>query len=152
MAAYGKGTRVWLPDVVTGWAAATVSSITIPADESPSADVTLVLAYDAADGVDGGDLKTLHFPYSVLVAASAPGAANVQPASPVLGQDALPPLRNPPLLESAEDLASLSNLNEPSGEFDLGHANGSPLCHQDEVRTAGSIHVFRYRLGASACE
>lgn len=29
--------------------------------------------------------------------------------------EALPPLKNPPLLESQEDLANLSNLNEPSG-------------------------------------
>ena len=29
---------------------------------------------------------------------------------------ALPPLRNPPLLEKAEDLTTLSHLNEPSGE------------------------------------
>jgi myosin-5 len=31
------------------------------------------------------------------------------------GQDDLPPLRNPPLLETADDLATLSHLNEPSG-------------------------------------
>ena len=29
----------------------------------------------------------------------------------------MPPLRNPPLLETADDLATLSHLNEPSGEF-----------------------------------
>lgn len=33
--------------------------------------------------------------------------------------DALPPLRNPPVLETPEDLATLSHLNEPSGTFDL---------------------------------
>ena len=33
------------------------------------------------------------------------------------GQDDLPPLRNPPLLETADDLATLSHLNEPSGAF-----------------------------------
>jgi myosin heavy subunit len=32
------------------------------------------------------------------------------------GKDDLPPLRNPPLLETADDLATLSHLNEPSGE------------------------------------
>lgn len=31
------------------------------------------------------------------------------------GKDNLPPLRNPPLLETADDLATLSHLNEPSG-------------------------------------
>jgi len=30
-------------------------------------------------------------------------------------KDTLPPLRNPPLLETADDLATLSHLNEPSG-------------------------------------
>ena len=30
-------------------------------------------------------------------------------------QDGLPPLRNPPLLETVDDLATLSHLNEPSG-------------------------------------
>jgi myosin-5 len=32
-------------------------------------------------------------------------------------RDTLPPLRNPPLLETADDLATLSHLNEPSGAF-----------------------------------
>lgn len=31
------------------------------------------------------------------------------------GKEGLPPLRNPPLLETADDLATLSHLNEPSG-------------------------------------
>jgi myosin-5 len=31
--------------------------------------------------------------------------------------ESLPPLKNPPLLESQEDLANLSNLNEPSGQY-----------------------------------
>jgi len=30
------------------------------------------------------------------------------------GDESLPPLRNPPLLETADDLATLSHLNEPS--------------------------------------
>lgn len=32
------------------------------------------------------------------------------------GKEGLPPLRNPPLLETADDLATLSHLNEPSGK------------------------------------
>ena len=32
------------------------------------------------------------------------------------GKENLPPLRNPPLLETADDLATLSHLNEPSGQ------------------------------------
>ncbi|ORY26880.1 P-loop containing nucleoside triphosphate hydrolase protein [Naematelia encephala] len=107
---YGKGTRVWLPDATTGWTPATVSSISLPADTGPTAQVTLVVALD--DG--SGEERTLKFPLSVITAAEASGANNVQTVTPPPGQDALPPLRNPPLLESSEDLASLSNLNEPS--------------------------------------
>ncbi|WWC87203.1 uncharacterized protein L201_002089 [Kwoniella dendrophila CBS 6074] len=109
---YSKGTRVWLPDPSTGWVAGTVSSISTPTDES--SEVTLIITYDHDES--GSTTKTLKFPYSVIQAASADsGAGNVQqPTSPVPGQDQLPPLRNPPLLESSEDLASLSNLNEPS--------------------------------------
>ncbi|WWC59169.1 uncharacterized protein I303_101717 [Kwoniella dejecticola CBS 10117] len=109
---YSKGTRVWLPDPHTGWVAGTVSSITLPQDESSSSsEVSLTVTYDS----DTSNTKTLKFPYSVLAAAIADSAAaNIQPSSPPPGQDQLPPLRNPPLLESSEDLASLSNLNEPS--------------------------------------
>lgn len=35
------------------------------------------------------------------------------------GKESLPPLRNPPLLETADDLATLSHLNEPSGGRDV---------------------------------
>lgn len=41
-------------------------------------------------------------------------------------KDGLPPLRNPPLLETADDLATLSHLNEPSGiaqQFNLKGAS-----------------------------
>jgi myosin heavy subunit len=31
-------------------------------------------------------------------------------------KEGLPPLRNPPLLETCDDLATLSHLNEPSGK------------------------------------
>lgn len=109
---YAKGTRVWLPDPVSGWVAGTISSLNLPADSSPTTEVTLVVTYD---GEARGAPKTLKFPLSVLSAASDGAANNVQPATPPPGQDAVPPLRNPPLLESSEDLASLSNLNEPSG-------------------------------------
>lgn len=64
------------------------------------------------------ETKTLKFSLAALNAATA--AANggqSQTAAP--GQDVIPPLRNPPVLESAEDLSALSNLNEPSGMCDL---------------------------------
>ena len=130
---YAKGTRVWLPDPTSGWVAGTVSAVDIPAGASSSSEVSLVVTYDADDG--GGAPKTLKFPLSVLSAASDGAANNVQPATPPPGQDAVPPLRNPPLLESSEDLASLSNLNEPSGASMkrecMDHVNNtnSPTCH-----------------------
>lgn len=112
--AYAKGTRIWLPDPVKGWSAGTVSSLTHPTDASPSSEVILAVTCDGDEGAP----KTLKFPLAVLSAASDGAANNVQPATPPPGQDAVPPLRNPPLLESSEDLASLSNLNEPSGLSD----------------------------------
>ena len=42
------------------------------------------------------------------------------------GKEGLPPLRNPPLLETADDLATLSHLNEPSGTYLQFH--GCSLC------------------------
>lgn len=108
-ATYAKGTRVWLPDTATGWVAGTVSSLTLPAEQTAAASVTLVVTLDD----DDSQSRTLKFPLSALEKAGD----DIQPASPPPGQDALPPLRNPPLLESSEDLASLSNLNEPSGEL-----------------------------------
>ncbi|RSH90241.1 Myosin type-2 heavy chain 1 [Saitozyma podzolica] len=111
--AYGKGTQVWLSDSPTSWVPGTVSSITLPTDESPSSEVTLVVTYDQPR--EGGpESKTLKFPLSALQAASNIAANNVNPTTPPPGQDQLPALRNPPVLESAEDLSSLSNLNEPS--------------------------------------
>jgi myosin-5 len=106
---YQKGTRVWLPDSLTGWVAGTVSTVTLPVDPMPTASVTIVITLDS----DDSQSRTLTFPFSLLEKAGN----DIQPTSPVPGQDSLPPLRNPPLLESSEDLASLSNLNEPSGEY-----------------------------------
>lgn len=113
---YAKGTRIWLPDGTTGWVAGTIISLNVPSDALPSSSVTLVASYDQIPST-GEESKTLKFPLSVLSAAEGVVAGNIVPASPPPGQDALPLLRNPPLLESAEDLASLSNLNEPSGEL-----------------------------------
>ena len=44
----------------------------------------------------------------------APSTSAVSPTASSSKAVALPPLRNPPLLEAQEDLANLSNLNEPS--------------------------------------
>ena len=104
---YAKGTRVWLPDSVTGWVAGTVTSITLPSDGKPNSPVSLAISLDGEH-----ETRTLKFTLSALEAA----VNSIQPIQPPSGQDAPPPLRNPPLLESSEDLAGLSNLNEPSGE------------------------------------
>jgi myosin V len=42
------------------------------------------------------------------------------------GSGNLPPLRNPPLLETADDLATLSHLNEPSGMWLTCYVNMVP--------------------------
>jgi len=116
--AYAKGTQVWYPDPTLAWVPATVTSLIPPTDESSTSQVELTITFDEnTSNADAGDTKTLKFPLSALMSAEGGGGVNgVQGSSPPAGQDALPPLRNPPLLESAEDLASLSNLNEPSGE------------------------------------
>ncbi|WVQ83994.1 hypothetical protein IAT38_006139 [Cryptococcus sp. DSM 104549] len=105
---YAKGTLVWLPDATAGWVPGTVSSITFPEDEVLSSLVTIVVAYDS----DMSKTKELKYPYGVFNDTSE--EANVHPPTPPPGQDPLPPLRNPPKLATAEDLANLSNLNEPS--------------------------------------
>ncbi len=135
--AYAKGTRVWLPNPVSGWVAGTVSSLTLPADSSPSSEVTLVVTYD---GEDDESPKTLKFPLSMLSSASDGAANNVQPATPPPEQDAVPPLRNPPLLESSEDLASLSNLNEPSG-------NAYNLYVRKKLMNPSVLHAISTRYG-----
>lgn len=118
-AVYAKGTQVWYPDNTLAWVPATVTSLTLPADDATSSQVELTITFDESTSTsDSGETKTLRFPLSALNSAEGGGGVNgVQGSSPPPGQDALPPLRNPPLLESAEDLASLSNLNEPSGEY-----------------------------------
>jgi myosin-5 len=116
--AYAKGTQVWYPDSTLAWVPATVTSLTLPSDEAPTSLVELTITFDEnTSSADAGDSKVLKLPLSALESAEGGGGVNgVQGSTAAPGQDALPPLRNPPLLESAEDLASLSNLNEPSGE------------------------------------
>jgi myosin-5 len=118
-AVYAKGTQVWYPDSTLAWVPATVTSLTLPSDGASSSEVELTITFDEnTTNADAGDSKTLKLPLSALESAEGGGGVNgVQGSSPSPGQDALPPLRNPPLLASAEDLASLSNLNEPSGKF-----------------------------------
>jgi len=110
---YVKGTRVWLPDTAAGWVAGTVTSVTLPADNDPSSQVTITVAYEDPD--NSGTTKDYKCSLATLQAASDSNVNTIAISSTPGGQASLPPLRNPPLLESSEDLASLSNLNEPSG-------------------------------------
>jgi hypothetical protein len=122
---YVKDTQIWVPNGSSNWEKGEVTSVNQPADATPETYITLKITY-------GPDQTTLEYSYplSVLLAA---GQSQFAPASPTSttsstpggqvfsGKDAdgkpvpLPPLRNPDELERSEDLADLSNLNEPSG-------------------------------------
>ncbi|TXT13452.1 hypothetical protein VHUM_00819 [Vanrija humicola] len=110
---YAKGTRVWVPDVAAGWVPGTVTSVTLPSDTEPTSEVTVVVSIDGSSSSDSNGTKDYKCTLAGLQAAESNGNS-LTSSSASLGRDALPPLRNPPLLESSEDLASLSNLNEPS--------------------------------------
>ncbi len=69
------------------------------------------------------------------------------------GSDNLPPLRNPPLLETADDLATLSHLNEPSGArfvcqgqffLSLNETFDSTSHHPQPLCPAQYLHIQRY--------
>ncbi|KAJ8078508.1 Myosin type-2 heavy chain 1 [Marasmius tenuissimus] len=85
---YSKGTRVWFEDKDQAWVSGEVTSVTKGADES----IKLVF-------VDERGKET---------------TINTSVKEIKDGKEGLPPLRNPPLLETADDLATLSHLNEPS--------------------------------------
>lgn len=56
------------------------------------------------------------------------------------GKENLPPLRNPPLLETADDLATLSHLNEPSGQ-----CFPRLVCRPDYLSNHLVLHTIRNR-------
>ncbi|KAK0197407.1 myosin 5 [Armillaria mellea] len=85
---YSKGTRVWFEDKDHAWISAEVLSITKAAD-----DTVKILFVD-----ERGKEITVNTTVKDIKD----------------GANTLPPLRNPPLLETADDLATLSHLNEPS--------------------------------------
>ncbi|KJD99955.1 hypothetical protein I311_06450 [Cryptococcus gattii NT-10] len=106
---YSKGTLVWISQPLSGWVAGTVESLDLPADGDSSSEVVMIVSHDS----DPNTIETLKFPLSTLQSATTdPTSIQTTTLSP--GQDCLPVLRNPPALETAEDLANLSNLNEPS--------------------------------------
>ncbi len=114
---------MWLPDVKEGWKPAEIISVdNNPPSRSTEETLTLHIRDDS-----GGDTSTLTFPLSSIITAAQnqqlqtdriPHSAETITGSS--GKDAqmagLPPLRNPPNMETEEDLSNLSNLNEPSGE------------------------------------
>lgn len=112
---YQKGTQIWLADSSTSWLSATVQSVVLPSGDS--SDVIMTVQYDEG-GSELPESRTLKLPLQAFLAEGRV-TENGPPSStsPSPGYDAIPPLRNPPMLESAEDLSALSNLNEPSGHL-----------------------------------
>ncbi|KAI6109917.1 myosin 5 [Pisolithus sp. B1] len=86
---YSKGTRVWFEDKEHAWISAEVTSVTKGNDDV----IKLVFVDDRGK--------------EIVINTTAKDIRD--------GRGGLPPLRNPPLLETADDLATLSHLNEPSG-------------------------------------
>lgn len=89
--AYVSGTKAWFPDATAGWVSATQSADPVL---DASGNVTLTFVLD-----ESGEEQVVNVTAAALEKS---------------GVDALPPLRNPPLLEAADDLTSLSHLNEAS--------------------------------------
>ncbi|KIK45914.1 hypothetical protein CY34DRAFT_801074 [Suillus luteus UH-Slu-Lm8-n1] len=85
---YSKGTRVWFEDKDQAWISAEVAAVTKGADDSIKLAFVDERGKEFVINTTGKDIKA--------------------------GKEGLPPLRNPPLLETADDLATLSHLNEPS--------------------------------------
>ncbi|KAI9221863.1 P-loop containing nucleoside triphosphate hydrolase protein [Blastocladiella britannica] len=100
LALYSRGTRVWVPDDIDGWLGAVVAAapVTSPTGAGGSeTSITLTVVTDRNREV------------TVTTTASKQAAAKDD-----MGAGALPPLRNPPMLEGTEDLTSLSYLHEPA--------------------------------------
>lgn len=94
LSAYVPGTKAWFTDKDEGWVSATLAK---PVSVAANGEVTLSFTLD--DNGAAQEVKT-----TLKKIETTP-------------DDALPPLRNPPLLETTDDLTSLSYLNEPAGEW-----------------------------------
>ena len=97
LSAYVPGTKAWFTDKDAGWVSATLVK---PVSTSSSGQVVLSFIMDETS-VSREVTTTL---------------AKIEEQKGISGEDALPPLRNPPLLEATDDLTNLSYLNEPAGE------------------------------------
>lgn len=94
LAAYVPGTKAWFTDKDLGWISVTqISKAVIAAN----GEVSIEFALD--------DREAIREVRTTLDKLQNKG-----------GEDILPPLRNPPLLEATDDLTNLSYLNEPAGE------------------------------------
>lgn len=114
---YSKGTRVWIPDSAAGWVPGTVNSVSLPADGDPASQATISVTVDGVPSDSAAAVRDYKCTLAALQAVSESNSNSLGSSSATSEQNTLPPLRNPPLLETSEDLASLSNLNEPSGTF-----------------------------------
>lgn len=105
---YSKGTRVWFEDKDQAWISAEVSSVIKGSDD------TIKLTFID----ERGKVSSSKFLIPVVRLTRLKCkeiVINTTGKEIKDGKEGLPPLRNPPLLETADDLATLSHLNEPSG-------------------------------------
>jgi myosin-5 len=96
LSAYVPGTKAWFTDKDEGWVSATLVK---PVSTSAKGEVILSFTMDESGA-----------PRQVTTTLD-----RIASQKSSLGEEALPPLRNPPLLEATDDLTNLSYLNEPAG-------------------------------------
>ncbi|CEP64005.1 myosin family protein LALA0_S09e07470g [Lachancea lanzarotensis] len=95
---YEVGTRCWYPDKQEGWVGAEVSKLSNLDDGK----YCLTLALENGENVE------------IETSSLSEDHSNNNPNGNAGDKNALPLLRNPPILEAIEDLTSLSYLNEPA--------------------------------------
>ena len=97
VALYDKGTLCWLPDETLGWIGAVVTSNKL---EGSKHIIELQPEVGSLQDKNNDDGKS--------------NVITIETDNLSEDNEKLPPLRNPPILEAAEDLTSLSYLNEPA--------------------------------------
>jgi hypothetical protein len=145
LSAYVPGIKAWFTDKDAGWVSATLLK---PVSISEKGEVSLSFTMD-----DNGA------PRQVTTTLE-----KIEQQKGNSGEEALPPLRNPPLLESTDDLTNLSYLNEPAGMLmdrsllacccrlliTLGPRNPySASCYSKSIFAETHLHLFRYSLDCS---